>query len=186
MRPSGGFERIRTTMTEGALSYLTPEAKARVEIDAKLERAGWQVQHANQVNPAAAPGVAVREVVLKPPHWRVDYLLFVDRKAVGVIEAKKEGETLTGVEWQSAKYLDGLPNWIQSAIDSRHFRSGGSRSTPFRAKADRWRRCGEACPDLKAGPRRDDCLRVTTGALATRRRGDRGVAAGTRGLTSGE
>ena len=54
--------------------------------------------------PRGRPGVAVREFVLKPPHGRADYLLFVDRKAVGVIEAKKEGETLTGVEWQSAKY----------------------------------------------------------------------------------
>jgi type I restriction enzyme, R subunit len=103
-------------MTEGALSYLTPEARARVEIDKMLERAGWVVQHAGQANLAAASGVAVREFVLAPPHGRVDYLLFVDRKAIGVIEAKKEGETLTGVEWQSAKYLDGVPDWVQSAV----------------------------------------------------------------------
>ena len=61
------------------------------------------------MNLAAARGVAVREFVMKPPHGRADYLLFVDGKAVGVIEAKKEGETLTGVEWQSAKYVDGVP-----------------------------------------------------------------------------
>ena len=42
-------------------------------------------------------------------HGDADYLLFVDRKAVGVIEAKKKGSTLTGVEWQSAKYTTGLP-----------------------------------------------------------------------------
>ncbi len=75
------------------------------------------MQHAGQANLAAAPGVAVREFVLATPHGRVDYLLFVDRKAIGVIEAKKEGETLTGVEWQSAKYLDGVPDWVQSAVD---------------------------------------------------------------------
>jgi type I restriction enzyme R subunit len=55
--------------------------------------------------------------VLEPPHGRVDYLLFVDRIAVGVIEAKKEGETLTGVEWQSAKYLDGLPAWVEGGLE---------------------------------------------------------------------
>lgn len=103
-------------MTEGALSYLTPEARARVEIDRMLELAGWAVQNVGQVNLAAAQGVAIREFVLQPPHGRADYLLFVDRKAVGAIEAKKEGETLTGVEWQSAKYLHGLPDWVESEI----------------------------------------------------------------------
>jgi type I restriction enzyme R subunit len=38
-----------------------------------------------------------------------DYLLFVDRRAVGVIEAKPEGSTLGGVSDQSQKYLDGMP-----------------------------------------------------------------------------
>ena len=56
----------------------------------------------------------MREFVLKPPHGRADYLLFVDGRAAGVIEAKKEGETLTGVEWQSAKYVDGLPDEVPS------------------------------------------------------------------------
>jgi type I restriction enzyme R subunit len=98
-------------------SYLSAEDKARVEIDRMLDAAGWAVQDARDVNLAAARGVAVREFVLEPPHGRVDYLLFVDREAVGVIEAKPEGATLTGVEWQSAKYLDGLPDWVQSALE---------------------------------------------------------------------
>ena len=51
---------------------------------------------------------------MKPPHGRADYLLFVDGRAAGVVEAKKEGETLTGVEWQSAKYVDGLPDEMPS------------------------------------------------------------------------
>ncbi|WP_285687848.1 type I restriction endonuclease subunit R [Actinoplanes sp. NBRC 103695] len=42
-------------------------------------------------------------------HGRVDYLLYVDRRVVGVIEAKPEGTPLSGVEWQSAMYADGLP-----------------------------------------------------------------------------
>src|SRR6266498_4895413 len=82
-------------------SYLSAEDKARVEIDKMLEAAGWAVQDAREVNLAAERGVAVREFILEPPHGRADYLLFVDREAIGVIEAKPEGATLTGVEWQS-------------------------------------------------------------------------------------
>jgi len=104
-------------VTPNELAYLTPEAKARVEIDRMLAAAGWAVQGAREVNLAAARGVAVREFVLKAPHGRADYLLFVDGAAVGVIEAKKEGETLTGVEWQSAKYVDGLPDEIPTAVE---------------------------------------------------------------------
>jgi len=71
-------------MADTDLAYLTPEARARVEIDRKLAAAGWVVQDARAVNLAAARGVAVREFVLKPPHGRADYLLFVDRAAAGV------------------------------------------------------------------------------------------------------
>jgi type I restriction enzyme, R subunit len=96
---------------------LTPEARARVQIDAMLASAGWVVQDAGKANLASSRGVAVREFVLEPPHGRVDYLLFVDREAAGVIEAKPEGATLTGVEWQSAKYLNGPPDWVTSALE---------------------------------------------------------------------
>jgi type I restriction enzyme R subunit len=41
-----------------------------------------------------------------------DYLLFVNRKAAGVIEAKHEGTTLSGVAEQSEKYLAGIPENI--------------------------------------------------------------------------
>ncbi len=101
-------------MTDESVAYLTPEARARVEIDRMLAAAGWAVQDAAGANLAASRGVAVREFVLKPPHGRADYLLFVDGEAGGVVEAKQEGETLTGVEWQSAKYVDGLPEEIPS------------------------------------------------------------------------
>lgn len=46
---------------------------------------------------------------MKPGHGRVDYLLYVDRAVVGVIEAKPQGTPLSGVEWQSAMYAEGLP-----------------------------------------------------------------------------
>ena len=68
----------------------------------------------------ASRGVAVREFVLKRPHGRVDYLLFVDGRAVGVVEAKKEGEPLIGVEWQSARYVNGLPD---DAVDTEFART---------------------------------------------------------------
>lgn len=73
-----------------------------------LEAAGWHVCDAFAANIHAACGVAIREFPL-PGYGFADYLLYVDGKAAGVIEAKKEGVTLTGVETQSDKYTKGLP-----------------------------------------------------------------------------
>jgi type I restriction enzyme R subunit len=92
--------------------YLAREAKARKRIDIQLIAAGWVVQSQDALNLSAGPGVAVREFTLEKPHGRVDYLLFLNGQAAGVIEAKPEGETLTEVEHQSEKYVDGLPPWI--------------------------------------------------------------------------
>ena len=89
---------------------MTPEQKARVNIDNLLEQAGWIVQDASSVNLYAGCGVAVREFSLKSGHGAADYLLYVNQKAAGVIEAKPEGSTLTGVEVQSEKYSTGLPD----------------------------------------------------------------------------
>ncbi len=87
-----------------------PEDQAREAIDAMLEAAGWQVQDLDRLNLRAAQGVAVREFPTNV--GPVDYLLFVDRKAVGVLEAKPEGTTLGGVAEQSKKYSAGLPEEI--------------------------------------------------------------------------
>ena len=73
-----------------------------------LEAAGWHVCDAAAANIHAARGVAIREFPL-PGCGFADYLLYVDGKAAGVIELKKEGITLTGVETQSDKYTNGLP-----------------------------------------------------------------------------
>jgi len=99
------------------LAYLTPEARARVEIDRMLGAAGWSVQDVRAVNLAASRGVAVRELVLRPPHGRADYLLFADGRPAGIVEAKPEGDTLTGVEWQSARYAEGLPDELEPAVE---------------------------------------------------------------------
>ncbi|MGW9467370.1 type I restriction endonuclease subunit R [Cellulosimicrobium funkei] len=90
-------------------SRLPAEQRARVLIDAQLQAAGWFVQDGKALNLFAGTGVAVREVVMAQGHGRVDYLLYVDKRVVGVIEAKPEGTTLSGVEWQSAMYATGLP-----------------------------------------------------------------------------
>lgn len=89
---------------------MTPEQQARQIIDEQLTAAGWAVQDRDQINLGAAPGVAVREFPLASGY--ADYLLFVDRKAAGVIEAKPVGVTLGGVSEQSAKYLTGLKGKI--------------------------------------------------------------------------
>ena len=91
---------------------LTPEQRARKQIDAQLIACGWVVQDYKQFSPAAGPGIALREAPLKS--GTCDYLLLVDRKAVGVIEAKKVGVLLTGVAEQTAHYAVNLPDFIQS------------------------------------------------------------------------
>jgi len=93
-----------------------PEEEARKRIDAALELAGWQVQDADKANLFACRGVAVREFPLKKGHGYADYLLFADARAVGAIEAKPEGSTLTGVETQSEKYSEGLPDALPAVI----------------------------------------------------------------------
>jgi type I restriction enzyme, R subunit len=87
-----------------------PEDIAREQIDRMLVSAGWAVQDAKAANLYAKQGVAIREFELKPGYGTADYLLYVDGKAAGIIEAKKVGSTLTGVEIQSAKYSKGLPD----------------------------------------------------------------------------
>ena len=88
---------------------MTPEQKARVSIDALLVQAGWRVCNVADANLHAAVGVAIREFPLNNGFGFADYLLYVNGKACGVIEAKKEGATLTGVEVQSGRYAQGLP-----------------------------------------------------------------------------
>ena len=89
---------------------ITPEDLARQNIDQLLTAAGWIVQDRGAANITAGRGVAIREFLMKKGHGEADYLLFVDGAAAGVIEAKRKGETLTGVEIQTAKYSEGVPD----------------------------------------------------------------------------
>lgn len=83
-----------------------PEQKARDNIDQQLIACGWVVQTKEQLNLGAGIGVAVREYLTDV--GPADYVLFVDRKPVGVIEAKREeeGVRLTSVEDQSTDYAN--------------------------------------------------------------------------------
>ena len=95
-------------MADNAAGGTTPEQAARREIDTQLAACGWVVQNHKSAAVAAARGVAVREVPLGK--GRADYVLFVDCQAVGVIEAKPVGTTLTGVESQTLGYRQSYPD----------------------------------------------------------------------------
>ena len=89
-----------------------PEQQARDRIDAQLRAAGWAVQ--KKIDFSAGSGQAVRE-------WQTDvgpadYVLFVDKKAVGVIEAKREseGQRLTMHESQTEGYAAARLKWVNN------------------------------------------------------------------------
>src|SRR5690242_2180982 len=90
---------------------MTPEALARQMIDRRLESAGWKVQDLKAANLGAAAGVAVREYPTDT--GPADYLLFVNRQPVGVIEAKRDdaGENLTVAEGQTERYARSGLKW---------------------------------------------------------------------------
>src|SRR4030067_816644 len=94
---------------------MTPEEEARKNIDDMLHSAGWALQDYKNVNLGAGSGVAVREFPVKG--GEADYMLFVERHAVGVVEAKPKGVTLSGVSEQTEGYLHGFPPSIPHVGD---------------------------------------------------------------------
>ncbi|MEX1024244.1 MAG: type I restriction-modification enzyme R subunit C-terminal domain-containing protein [Planctomycetota bacterium] len=98
-----------------------PEQEARQNIDAALEAAGWIIQDRAEMNLAAGPGVAVREFKMADGHGFADYMLFVEGKAVGVLEAKPAGYPLTSVELQADKYATGLPAGLNPPVNPLPF-----------------------------------------------------------------
>ena len=99
----------------------SPEDKARERIDAALAEAGWIVQDRDDLNLSADRGIALRYFTLAPGYGIADYMLFVDGKAVGVLEAKPEGHTLSGVEIQAARYSKGLPAGLSPPVEPLPF-----------------------------------------------------------------
>ncbi|NMG46020.1 DEAD/DEAH box helicase [Aromatoleum toluvorans] len=92
----------------------TPEQRARDNIDALLRQAGWVVQSAKKIDLNVGQGQAVREY--QTDVGPADYVLFVDKKAVGVIEAKKEelGHKITEVEEQTEGYSVAKLKWVNN------------------------------------------------------------------------
>jgi len=89
---------------------MTPEEKARIEIDRKLENAGWKVCDRSEFS-AAVSAVAVRESIMQEG-LEADYLLFINGKAVAVLEAKKLDIDLVQVAAiQAENYTKKLPDW---------------------------------------------------------------------------
>lgn len=86
------------------MSNQNPEQIARDEIDKQLIACGWVIQNKSQLNLAAGLGVAVREY--QTDAGPADYVLFVDKKPLGIIEAKRPelGGTLSVVEDQASDY----------------------------------------------------------------------------------
>ena len=92
----------------------TPEQLAREKIDSILKAAGWEIQDHADMNLSSAVGVAIREFPLTTGD--ADYLLFVNGKAAGALEAKKVKHSLKGVELQTGKYAHGLPPLLDAPV----------------------------------------------------------------------
>lgn len=93
---------------------MTPEETARQDIDRLLTAAGWVVQNYKEVDFSVGHGIALREVPLTT--GPCDYLLLVDRRPLGVVEAKKAGTTLSTVAEQSARYASSLPDFLAAGL----------------------------------------------------------------------
>jgi type I restriction enzyme R subunit len=112
----------------------TPEELARQQIDAMLIGAGWIIQNFRGLNLAAGKSVALRKVPLKS--GRCDYLLLVDRKPVGVVEAKKTGTRLSGAAEQSRHYGENLPDFLSTAGTLPFYYESTGPETFFRDQRD--------------------------------------------------
>jgi type I restriction enzyme R subunit len=93
----------------------TPEQKARNDIDKKLNDSGWKVQEKTGIDWRASRGIAVKEYLTDV--GPADYVLFVDKKPAGIIEAKRneEGHRLTFVEEQSTEYATSKLKYLNNA-----------------------------------------------------------------------
>ncbi|MEN9452881.1 MAG: type restriction enzyme subunit, partial [Pseudomonadota bacterium] len=115
---------------------MTPEAKARQTIDERLVTAGWSVQDMKAINLGASLGVAVRE--FPTDSGPADYVLFVNRNAVGVIEAKKDtaGENLTATESQTERYATANLKWRKDKAPLRFLFEATGQIIRFTDNAD--------------------------------------------------
>lgn len=91
-----------------------PEQQARDNIDKQLNAAGWAIQHNKKINWNEGLGIAIKEY--QTSVGPADYVLFVDRKPVGVIEAKQEeaGQNISTVEEQSFGYANAKLKYLNN------------------------------------------------------------------------
>ncbi|MFC1643625.1 DEAD/DEAH box helicase family protein [Chlamydiota bacterium] len=112
----------------------TPEQIARDKIDAMLNQSGWKIQDRRSIDWSAGSGIAVREY--PTDIGPADYVLFVDRKPTGIIEAKPEteGYRLTTHETQAESYAQAKLKYINNDPLSFVYESTGelTRFTNFR------------------------------------------------------
>ena len=88
---------------------MLPEEKARVKIDKQLHNAGWDIVSRDEYVPRSAS--AVKEALMQG-NTESDYLLFVDDKAVAVVEAKREDNLLgEDVQKQAEDYASNPQDW---------------------------------------------------------------------------
>lgn len=105
---------------------MLPEELARVKIDKQLNNAGWDIIARNEYLPNST--VAVKEALMKE-NTESDYLLFVDGKAIAVVEAKKEANNLGAdvaaqAEFYSANPQDWYALWIKGMIPLVYLANG--------------------------------------------------------------
>lgn len=113
-----------------------PEQIARDRIDKMLEDAGWQVQDKKKIDFAVGPGIAVREY--QTDIGPADYVLFIEKKACGVVEAKKEemGQNITTVEDQTAGYAKAKLKWVKNHQPLRFLYESTGEITRFTDTSD--------------------------------------------------
>ena len=93
---------------------MLPEEKARIKIDQWFYDAGWEVVNRDQYTPTST-AVAIREGLLKG-NLEADYFLFINGKAVGVLEAKREEVDVSSgiVSDQVVTYAKNIPQYYQA------------------------------------------------------------------------
>ena len=105
---------------------MLPEELARVKIDKQLNNAGWDIISRNEYLPNST--VAVKEALMKG-NTESDYLLFVDGKAIAVVEAKKEANNLGDEVAAQAEFYSANPQpwyalWINGMIPLVYLANG--------------------------------------------------------------
>ncbi len=133
-----------------------PEDQAREAIDRRLVQAGWLLQDMKQLDLGAGRGLAVRE--FRTDSGQADYVLFVDRQPVGVIEAKRdeEGERITVHETQTARYANATLKWQHGgrplrflfAATTRRCRRNTSMSSSSTSATAASTTCGSRCSTI--------------------------------------